>query len=178
MGRETLEPHELAGAEDFEAPAERWLTSRIALTVAVLAVLTALSSLQAEGTVAESILAKNDALLAQATASNEWAYRQAKSIKLRLDDLAHPDGDADAKARAEITASEERARLAETERDEASRRSLKLFERHHRFASAMSFLQIAIVLETVAAVLRRPTFWYAGMAVGAWGGAIFAAAWL
>jgi hypothetical protein len=177
MGRETLEPHELMEAEDFESP-ERRFSSRIALTVAVLAVLASVSSLAAERTVSESILAKNDAVLSQARASDEWSFRQAKSIKLRLDELAHPaDTDAD-KARAEITASEGRAREAEAARDEANRRSAEVFERHHRFARAMNLFQIAIVLETVAAVLRLRNFWYAGIVLGACGVVVFARAFL
>ena len=43
------------------------------------------------------------------------------------------------------------------------------FEAHHRFAVGTSLLQIAIVLETVAAVLDRRSLWYAGMAIGAVG---------
>jgi len=166
MGRETLEPQELAGREDFEEPRRRGLSTRVAVTAALLAVLASISALQAEHTAAESILRKNEAVLAQSRASDEWAYRQAKSIKLHLQELS-PAGAADVdRQRADITASEERAREDERVRDEANREAAERFEQHHRFAVGTSLLQIAIVLETVAAVLDRAALWYAGIAIG------------
>ena len=169
MGRETLEPQELLEVEDLERSRERALRTRVAVTAAILAVLASLSALQAERTAAESILKKNEAVLAQSRASDEWAYRQAKSIKLHLQELA-PGGPPDVeRQRADIAGSEERARAAEHERDEANRAATELFEQHHRFAVGTSLLQIAIVLETVAAVLDRAIMWYAGLAVGVTG---------
>src|SRR5437773_6347741 len=164
MGRETLEPQELLEEEALERSRERSLRTRVAVTAATLAVLASLSALQAERTAAESILSKNEAVLAQSRASDEWAYRQAKSIKLHLQELA-PGGPADVeRQRADIAASEERARTAERERDEANRAATERFEEHHRFAVGTSLLQIAIVLETIAAVLDRRSLWWGGMA--------------
>src|SRR5882724_1472751 len=121
MGREQLEPQELVERETLEPGGSRRLTTRVAVTAAVLAVLASISALQAEGTAAESILRKNDAILAQSRASDEWALRQAKSIKLHLQELA-PGGPADAeRQRSDIAASETRARAAEAERDAANR---------------------------------------------------------
>jgi len=175
VGRETLEPQELLEAEDLERSRERALRTRVAVTAATLAVLASLSALQAERTAAESILSKNEAVLAQSRASDEWAYRQAKSIKLHLQELA-PGGPADVeRQRADIAASEERARSAEHERDEANRAATeRFFEQHHRFAVGTSLLQIAIVLETIAAVLDRRSLWWGGMAIGAVGALAFA----
>src|SRR5213593_4034844 len=160
MGRETLEPHELFEAEDLEGSRRRGLTTRVAVTAAVLAVLASLSALQAERTAAESILQKNEAVLAQSRASDEWAFRQAKSIKLHLQELG-PGGVKDAeRQRADIAASEERARDDEGERDQANREARQQFEQHHRFAVGTSLLQIAIVLEMLAAVLYRRSMWW------------------
>src|SRR5207237_2674695 len=115
VGRETLEPQELA--ETVEAGRSA-ISTRVAVTAAILAVLASLSALQAERTAAESILRKNEAVLAQSRASDEWAYRQAKSIKLHLQDLApgHEAADAD-RPRADIAARAERARQAGRLRD-------------------------------------------------------------
>jgi hypothetical protein len=169
MGRETLEPQELVEEHDLEASRGRRISTRVAVTAALLAVLASISALQAERTAAQSILHKNDAILAQSRASDEWALRQAKSIKLHIQELA-PAGAGDvAPQRAEIAASEERAREAEGVRDEANRAAAESFEQHHRFAVGTSLLQIAIVLETVAAVLDRHALWYGGMALGAAG---------
>src|SRR5258706_7445969 len=79
VGRESLEPHELAEPEDFARAARSRLSSRIAVTVAVLAVLASISSREAERYASESILDKNEAILAQARSSDDWAYRQAKA---------------------------------------------------------------------------------------------------
>ena len=173
MGRETLEPQELAEPEESGRSA---ISMRVAVTAAILAVLASLSALQAERTAAESILSKNEAVLAQSRASDEWAYRQAKSIKQHLQDFAapgHEPADTD-RQRAEIAASEERAREAERLRDEANHEASERFEQHHRFAVGTSLLQIAIVLETVAAVLGRAPLWWIGIIVGALGAAAFA----
>jgi hypothetical protein len=172
MGRETLEPHELLEAEDFKH-GRRSLATPVALTVAVLAVLASMSSMQAERTAAESILAKNDAILWQARASDEWALRQARSIKLHLEEHV-PSGalsgtDAD-RQRADITAAEDRAREDEKRRDEANVLAFERYEQHHRFAIATSLLQIAIVLQTVAAIVDRRALWWCGIVVGVVGG--------
>ena len=169
MGRETLEPHELMESEDFDAERPRPLSVRVALTAAILAVLASISALEAEHTAAEAILHKNEAVLWQAKASDEWAYRQAKSIKLHLQELRPGEASSAAGDRSEIVASEERARADERERDEANSAAMARFEQHHRFAIGTSLLQIAIVLETVAAVVGRRWLWYGGMVVGAAG---------
>src|SRR5438477_7190944 len=168
MGRETLEPQELIERDDVAGGERSRIGTRVALTAAVLAVLASVSALQAERTAAESILRKNDAVLAQSRASDEWAYRQAKSIKLHLQELA-PGGSPDADTRHDIAASEERARAAEERRDEANRQAAERFEQHHRFAVGTSLLQIAIVLETIAVVLDRGGLWYGGLLIGAAG---------
>src|SRR2546429_5430899 len=134
MGRETLEPQELLEEEDLERSRERSLRTRVAVTAATLAVLASLSALQAERTAAESILSKNEAVLAQSRASDEWAYRQAKAIKLHPQELA-PRGPADVeRQRADIAASEERAPTAEHQRHEANRAALERFRQPHRLA--------------------------------------------
>jgi len=177
MGRETLEPDELVEREDFETGERRVLNRRIAVTVGVLAAVTSFANLEAERTVAQALLEKNAAVLAQSRASDEWAYRQAKSIKLHLQELT-PGGPPDpAPLRADIAASEERARTAEQARDEADRRSTEAFEEHHHFARATNLLQIAIVLETVAAVLGFRGLWAGGIAVGSLGIARLGYAW-
>src|SRR3989442_10702973 len=127
MGRETLEPQELLEVEDLERSRERALRTRVAVTAAILAVLASLSALQAEHTAAESILQKNEAVLAQSRASDEWAYRQAKSIKLHLEALAPGSTEDAERQRAEIAASEARARDDERARDQANGEAAGLF---------------------------------------------------
>src|SRR5437016_14086980 len=127
MGREQLEPQELVEQETLEPGGSRRLTTRVAVTAAVLAVFASISSLQAERTAAESILEKNEAVLWQSRASDEWAYRQAKSIKLHLQELAPGAAPQAEPTRNDIAASEERARAAEERRDEANREATERF---------------------------------------------------
>ncbi len=166
MGRETLEPHELV--ENEEAGGGR-LRNSIAVAAATLAVLASLSALQAERTIGESIIEKNEAVLSQSRASDEWAYRQAKSIKLHLQQATAGGATDTEQQRADIAASETRAREAEAHRDEANRASAEWFEEHHRFAAGTSLLQIAIVLTTVAGVLDSSALFIGGLSVGALG---------
>ena len=172
MGRETLEPQELVEPEDRADPAHR-LSTRVAVSAAVLAVLASVSALQAERTVADALLEKNEAVLWQSRASDEWAYRQAKSIKLHLQELAPGGVTSGEGERAEIAASEARARSAEDRREDANREAAASFAEHERFAVGTSLLQIAIVLETVAVVVDRRAMWYAGLVVGLVGALAF-----
>jgi Domain of unknown function (DUF4337) len=178
MGREQLEPQELVERETLRPEGFRPLTTRVAVTAAVLAVLASISALQAERTAAESILEKNEAVLWQSRASDEWAYRQAKSIKLHLQELAPGGPPQEDPTRNDIAASEERARAAEERRDEANREAAERFEQHHRFAVGTSLLQIAIVLETIAVVLDQSALWYGGLLIGAGGALALANAFL
>jgi hypothetical protein len=144
------------------------------VAAAVLAVLASLCSLQAERTVADSIIAKNEAVLSQSRASDEWAYRQAKSIKLHVQQLVAGAPAETEQQRADVEASEARARDAEQQRDVANRESAERFEQHHRFAVGTSLLQIAIVLTTVAGVLDSGALFAGGLAVGLLGVLAFA----
>src|SRR3989442_131860 len=57
---------------------------RIALTTAVLAAIAAIAALQAGSTANEALVLKTEAARLQAEASDQWAYYQAKGIKLAV----------------------------------------------------------------------------------------------
>src|SRR6476620_8675966 len=61
---------------------------RIALTTAVLAAFAAVAALQAGATVNEALLLKTEATRAQAEASDQWAFYQAKGIKAAVDEAS------------------------------------------------------------------------------------------
>jgi hypothetical protein len=46
-------------------------------------------------------------------------------------------------------------------------------EHHHRFAIAVTLLQIAIALSAIAALARKRALWYVGLGVSAVGIAMF-----
>jgi hypothetical protein len=55
----------------------------LALSTALIAVIAALSSLQSGTYANQSLLEKNNAILAQSQASDQWNFYQAKGIKKR-----------------------------------------------------------------------------------------------
>src|SRR5437016_11069560 len=58
----------------------RWIVY-LSLTTALIAVLAAIAALESGTYSNEALLEKNEALLAQTKATDQWAYYQAKSVK-------------------------------------------------------------------------------------------------
>src|SRR5262245_46621874 len=56
-------------------------TLYLSLTTALIAVLAAVSSLQSGAMESHALIEKNEAILSQAKATNQWGYFQAKSTK-------------------------------------------------------------------------------------------------
>ena len=148
----------------------------IALTALILAICATFSSLYAGANASKGILAQNQA-------SDAWAYYQAKSIKqsifssqLELVELDSPTNSDPAKL-AELKKNyNEIIDRYEREQDEimAGARA-KEAERDHflalnrGFAGALTYLQIAILLVSLAGLIKQIYFWYIGIAIGAFG---------
>jgi hypothetical protein len=155
----------------------------LSLSTAMIAVFAAVASLESGSNSNEAILEKSEAMLNQARASDEWAYFQAKGIKATLsEDFADslPDGTLKAKLtgegkryRGETAESKARASKLEDDVKDSNRRCDALMGHHHRFAIAVTLLQIAIALSAIAALTRRKPLWFLGMAVSAGGLAMF-----
>src|SRR5450432_2080064 len=155
MPEEGLETQDLK--ESLEKAAEALEESRspswtiaLSLTTAMLAVLAAIASLLSGANSNEAILAKNEAVLNQARASDQWTYYQAKSVKanlaeLRADTRAQLDataaerlrGDAD-RYRHEGADIEKVAHELEEKVEASNRLSERLLEHHHRFAISVT----------------------------------------
>jgi hypothetical protein len=156
-----------------------WL-DHAARTTAVLAVLAAVSSGQYASQFSRTILA-------QAEASDQWSYYQAKSIKrhivagqvelLRAMALTAPQAaaaldklqveDAAAVKRYDQELAEARAKAEKIEADK------RLHERQGSwFQSAFIILQAGVVLCTVAASAKRKELWAAAIALGVAGLAV------
>ena len=154
----------------------------LALTTAVVAVLAAVASMRSGNLANSALLQKNDAILAQTRASDQWGYFQAKGIKRALAEGLEgaPDrGDLRAKAAREAgeqTAIQAKAEALEKEAAAADRRSEAFLERHERGATAVTLFQIAIALSAMAALLDRKWFWYLSIGLSAVGLAFLAAA--
>lgn len=184
--RDTL--HELQEEREERGREEKqyaW-TRYIALSTAILAVIAAVSALQAGSLVNEAMIAKQDAGIKQALASDQWAYYQAKGIKSLVNGgiaqvlLSSGKGDAAAKLQAKATAQDEdqkkiteKAHEYEAKRDKDNEESEKLIKKHELFAVVVTLTQVAIALSAIAALTRRSYIWFAGMLVGFAGVVIF-----
>ena len=157
---------------------ETW-TNYLALTTVIFAVCATLSTFKGGGFSTRSVMS-------QSQASDQWAFFQAKSIKsymyqmqkenleLKLKDL--PRGTAKEtvnsyqgkiadytkkidKYEQEKTEIQDKAKKLESVRDEAQKHS-------QAFGMAIIFLQIAILLSSIAGLLKKKPVWYAGLATG------------
>jgi lipopolysaccharide export LptBFGC system permease protein LptF len=158
------------------AKRERWIVY-LSFSTALIAVLAAIAALESGTYSNEALLLKNEALLAQTKASDQWAYYQAKSVKSTIYAsqgaqllTSNPELAAKAQKEAERYAREEEeisktANELEKHVNEDSERSSESMEHHHRFAYAVTMFQISIALAAVGALSRQRSVWYAGLLV-------------
>lgn len=163
------------------------LLRAIALSTALFAAFAAVAALRAGSTANEALILKAEATRLQAEVSDNWAAYQAKGIKSAIQQASEsswialgkqpPASFADEReryAREEVTI-EKVAREKEAERDKKSAEADHLMRQHHRFANSVALFQVAIALGAVAALTRVRPVWYASMAVGLSGAALFIA---
>ncbi len=174
---QALERAEAAG-EERSSP--RW-TFHLALSTALVAVLAAIASLQAGALANRALLAKNEAVLAQAKASDQWAYYQAKGIKSlmyelqsEMTDAYRAAHDAHEAKRYKAEQVELKAQAEEIEKrvKEANGEADHLLHHHHQFALAVTLFQVSIALAAIASLTRRKPLWYLGLILAA-GGLVF-----
>jgi hypothetical protein len=164
-----------------EEKKEPWL-NYLALTTVIFAVCATLSTLKGGGF-------GSRAMMSQAQASDQWSYFQSKSIKGYVYELQREKFEMDMKASksgaARSLASEyqkkidgyaEKIKKYDTEKEEIKKKAEELekvrdeAQRHSgAFGLAAMFLQIAILLSSIAALMKRKLFWFLGMAAGCFG---------
>jgi len=169
-----------------EEKKEKWL-SWLALTTVVFAVGATLATFKGGSY-------STRALLCQTQASDQWAFYQAKSIKANLYvlqkeqlelqlGLLGPAASTDARAAygGRIAAGALRILKYEQEQTkikadaEALEKNRDDSKRHQAaFGVAVIFLQITILLSSVAALMKRRTLWYAALVLGTIGMVQFA----
>src|SRR3989442_9340986 len=162
--KEKLEEATERAVEESEHRA-RWIVY-LSFSTALIAVLAAIAALESGTYSNEALLEKNEALLAQTKASDQWAYYQAKSVKGTIyasqaaaAQGSNPELASKAKQEAARYAAEEEeiskaAKELEKEVQEDSERPNHSMEHHHRFAYAVTMFQITIALAAVAALNR------------------------
>jgi hypothetical protein len=162
---------ELPEHEEFE---KHPLTIPVSVTMAILAVLGAIVTLLGHR-------AHTEELLLQAKATDQWAYYQAKNIRLHemqavadiLGALAHVDKEKTAAVHEKYVKEVERyendkesisdkAKDLEAERDLVSRRA-------DRFDGGEVFLEMGLVICSLTLLTKKRFFWFSGIAVAALG---------
>lgn len=161
---EVPSPHEHAMEETVEKEGQG-LAQKIALMTAILATVGALVSYQSGSAQNEAMFLKNQSILKQAEASDQWAFYQAKSVKSHIDDaMAALATDPVLKAQFLANKAKEEKEKVEiqTEAQKLQAESRKLGEEsdaklrpHERLALALSALQIAIALAAITVLTKR-----------------------
>ena len=165
-------------ADEKKEPWLNWL----ALTTVILAVCATMATFKGGGFSTKSVIT-------QTQESDQWAFYQAKSIKGYLYELhrdklqlelgaqgctmSAPSAEAYKKV---IDGAQEKIAKYEVEKQEIKEKAGKLeaFRKEcaahsAAFGMAVIFLQIAILLSSIAALLKKKPLWIAGLAVGAVG---------
>jgi hypothetical protein len=163
-----------------EEKKEPWL-NYLALTTVIFAVCATLSTLKGGGF-------STRAVISQSQASDQWAYYQAKSIKGYVYELQKEKFELDLKANKglsrtlaadyekRIGAYKEKIERYETEKEEIRKKAEDIEKRRDdsqqhsgAFGLAAMFLQIAILLSSIAALMKKKLFWFIGMGAGCFG---------
>jgi hypothetical protein len=156
-------PHE----DHMDAASERdpkGMAGQLAVMTAILATVGAIFSYMAGATQADAALFKNDAAIRKTEASNQWNFYQAKSSKqnlsalgMELVDEARKPHFADEVKRydAEKAQIKLAAERLEKESNEFEEKSEGQMHQHHRWAQAMTLLQIAIAMAAIALLTKK-----------------------
>ena len=174
---EELEAHEHAEHAEHAAHANDPLISQVTLTIAVMAVVAAIGASLETTEGDRTIIAKNDAVLAQNQATDAWNFYQAKSTKKNLYTIAADQGGAKAADYAKEAAKNageqagimKQAKGFEAGRDAAGERAEVHERRHGRLTIASTLLHMAIAIATLSIILHRRWPWLTALALAAAG---------
>jgi hypothetical protein len=167
---------ERAEEEVLEKAAPPWLF-QLSLSTALVAVIASIASMQAERLANRSLLAKNDAILNQARASDLWSYYQAKSIKKILYETHGHRAQAEHYQK-ELDDLKASAETLQKKVEDDERQSDELFGHHHHFALAVTLFQVTIALSAIASLTRQKPLWWLGLLASGVGLIITLVAWL
>jgi hypothetical protein len=159
---------------------------RIAVMTAVMATVGALFGYMGGATQNAASMYKNDAAIKKTKAANQWSYYQAKSNKQNLAELAKALPGIDIRRyeaevvryKAEKEEIKQKAEQLEQEVISFEQKSDAALHQHHRWAQAMTALQIAISLAAIALLTKKNWMQYLSFGVAAVGVGIAALAWL
>lgn len=139
-----------------------WI-GRVALTTAIISVLSAITSLMAGHF-------ESEAMLEQIKASDQWAYYQAKGIKSEIyaarNDVYVANGKEPSKEiEAKIEKYKEEQADIKKDADKETKMSEEHLHRHVVLARGNTIFQIAIALAAIGILTRQKFLWYVSMAM-------------
>ena len=159
----------------------------VSVTIAILAVVAAtLGSLETVES-GFAISDKNESVLIQNRASDQWAFFQSQNIRKNMYLIAAattPDKAADFTQKSKEYESEgaetrKEAERLEHERDAKMEDSLHHEHRHHVVTIGVTLVHVSIAIATVAIIMRgRRWPWYAAIALGLLGSSVAGYAYL
>jgi hypothetical protein len=125
-------------------------------------------------------LQKNEAVLYQSQASDQWNFYQAKSVKSHIYAVnaeLFPEKAEEFKKKVAVYKKEQEEIKAEAERIEALKEARNAasdhyYHIHHILSFAITFLQISIALASISALTRNKKFWLGSLVLSAIGAAI------
>ena len=183
---EELEAHEHAEHAEHAAHGGNRLITWVSMTIAVLAVLSALVGSLETIASGQALGQKNEAVLAQMRASDQWSFYQAKSLKKHIYTVGAGEGGANAAkytAIAKADAVDEdgiqaQAKAFEKERDQRLKASETAEGRHHTLTLAATLMHMGIAISTIAIITGKKWPWLGSLILGALGSAAALSAYL
>ena len=145
------------------------LGQQVAIFTAVLATVGAIVSFFGGDTQNKALLFKNEAVLERAEASDQWNFYQAKSSKQNLAELGATlaTGDQQARYVKEVERYKKEkeeimpeAKKLEQQSKEAEEKSEASMHVHHRWAQALTLIQISIALAAITILTRNKGLQY------------------
>ena len=181
---EELENHEHVEHAEHAAHSGNKLVTWVSVTIAVLAVLSALVGSLETIASGKAIGEKNEAVLAQSLASDQWNFYQAKSLKKHIYTLAADQGGPNAdkyKAIAKSDGADEdgiqaEAKKFEGQRDEHLKASEGSEDQHHKLTIAATLMHMGIAISTIAIITGKRWPWLASLGLGVLGSVVAAIA--
>lgn len=152
----------------------------VSLSTAIIAIVTALAGLYESQITSKTILTKNEAVLYQSQASDQWNFYQAKSVKghiYAVNAELYPEKAEEFKKKVDTYKKEQNEILEEAKRLEALKESRNkesdhYYHKHHILGFAITFLQISIALASISALTRNKKFWLGSLVLSSIGAAI------
>ena len=158
------------------------MTLQVTLSIAIMAVIAAFIGALGETEASHTFVEKNDAVLAQAKASDTWTEYQAESLKRHVYTVGaalagQPDAAAKLKEQADKYATEQpetqdKAKAFEEQVKTFSEKAETHFARHHVLTIAEGIVHVAVAGASIALLARRRSFWLVSLALTAAGIAV------